>query len=356
MSSTNLDLKSITYQDQLRSKPVRENFTDVQNNFNALRTEVYASIASTAAEVVSARDGFSNLSDNINVRSVYGAGIATGGLVTAAGTPNNTVLITGGSGIVPNGAGVDWNAATSNTIAAVTKPRYVVAVINSDNSLALELGGTADDPILPTLAKTQMPLGGFLQSTAATVVINDSDIWDMRRQGVTFNGKYFHKVQDAVYEANGTVGGTIQVGPGRYYESIDLSGKSNLELSFDQAAVVYRPDDDSECIKCVNATTSESTNITISSANLKGNSKTGNSELLKFAFVDSFYVRDSIFDSNVSSTASYPNMKINNCDNFKMSGNQFLNSAGDFDTTTYNISTCTNYVTDDLLQLYGIIF
>ncbi len=59
MSSSDLNLNSVGFQNQLRSKPVRENFTDIENNFNALRAEVYASIASTASFSASIRACFS---------------------------------------------------------------------------------------------------------------------------------------------------------------------------------------------------------------------------------------------------------------------------------------------------------
>jgi hypothetical protein len=356
MASTDLDLRNIGFQSNLRSKPIRQNYADIENNFNALRAEVYASIASTASEVVSARDKYDNLGDNIRARQGYGSVINTGGIVQAQGTPDNTVYVSTGAGICPNGVGVSWDGANSNTIGVVTKPRYIVTVINSDNTLSLELGATSDDPVLPELGKTQRALGGFLQSTASPVVINNSAIWDMRRQGCNFNGKYFHKIANAVSEANGTVSGTIEIGAGRYYEEVDISGKNNLELRFNRNAVLYRPDDSSYCIECVNSTGSESTNIGIVSADLRGNGKTGNKELLKFQYTDEFYINNSFFDGNISSTATYQNAKILQCDNFKMYGNQFLNSAGDFDRGTYDIGTATNYLSDDLLFIYSIIF
>jgi microcystin-dependent protein len=172
--SNDLNLNSIIYQSALRSKPIRENFTDIQNNFNLLRAEVYASIASTASEVVSARGGFSALIDNINVRSIYGYGVNTGGVITQSGTPNNTVLFSAGNGICPDGSGVSWLGGTSATIGVVTKPRYGVAVINNDSSFAIEWGATATSPSVPLTSSSQLPLASIYQNTTSPVIITDS--------------------------------------------------------------------------------------------------------------------------------------------------------------------------------------
>jgi hypothetical protein len=343
MSSTNLNLSSIEYRDQLRSKPVSDNFTEIQNNFNSLRSEVYASLASTASEVTSARDGYDTLSENINARSLYGAGIATGGLVSAAAVPDNTVVISTGAGICPNGVGVEWDSATSNTIGVVTKPRYIVATINSSNVLSLELGATADDPTLPTLSSTQKALGGFLQSTASPVVINNSDIWDMRRQGATFNGRHYGKIQDAVSVANGTVTGTIDIGPGKYIEEVDLSGKSNLELNFQTDAKLYRPDDSSYAIKSVNGAGTEESNIKIIGADLYGNSKAGAIELAKFEYTDDVVLDRCKLDGNASSTATYKNILINQCDRVIKSNLFLKDGSGAIDQTTLGVTNSTYF-------------
>lgn len=341
MASTDLNLKSILFQDTLRSKPVRENFIDIQNNYNALRSEVYASIASTASEVVSARDGFDNLSDNINARKIWGGGVATGGIVTAQGTPGNTVYISTGAAICPNGVGVEWGGASSNTIAVITKPRYLVAVINSDDTLSLELGGTADDPILPVLGRTQRALGIVYQNTASPAVINNSDIRDARRQGCLYNNQYYWKIQDAVNDVTGTIGGTINVGPGNYYEDVDIKSKSNLTLDFDNDANLYRVADANYAIQCINTAGSLQTNVKIKGGSLWGNGKAGNKELFHAEYIDSLFVDDVIFDGNTAGTAAYLNMFLENCNEYRVDRNLFFGTTGDIDYASVHASSGT---------------
>jgi len=355
--SSDLNLNSISYQNQLRSKPIRENFTDIQNEFNDLRSEVYASIASTASEVTSARDNFSNLSDNLHIRKINPAGVFnTGGRVYAQGTPDNTVRITSGSGICPNGVGVNWTSATSDTIAAVDKPRFIVAVVNSDNSLSLELGSTSDDPILPSLAKTQLPLAIIYQNTAGTVAVTNAYINDARRQGARVYNQYFFHIQDAVDLVNDTLGGNIDIGAGYYYEEIDIRGKSNLTLNFENGARVYRPTDSNYCINSANTASSVTEGIKIIGGSFYGTSKLGNKELLRIEYTDKFILVENIFDGNIAATATYKNAYIDQCDSFKLTRNMFFGTSGEQDMNTYKItSTCTDYITDDLLFLYSIL-
>jgi hypothetical protein len=221
MSST-LNLNTINYQDALRSKPVRENFTDIQNNFNLLRSEVYASIASTASEITTARGGFGALVDNINVRSVNGYGVNTGGIISQAGTPANYVLYSAGNGICPDGSGVKWLAGTSATISAVSKPRYGIGVINNDSSFAIEWGATATRPVYPDLTTSQMPLASIYQGTMSPAVFETADIVDMRGSGAIVNDRNWHfKINDAITEI-GTSNSTLKIGKGTYIEDVSV--------------------------------------------------------------------------------------------------------------------------------------
>jgi hypothetical protein len=342
MASQDLNLNSILFQNQLRSKPIRENFTDIQNNFNALRAEVNAGIASTASEVTSARDGYDTLSKNINARQVWGGGVATGGVVLAQGTPNNTVYVNTGAGICPNGVGVEWDGASSNTVAAVTKPRYIVAVVNSDNTLSLELGATADDPFLPPLTNTQRALGIIYQGTASPAVFNNSDIKDARRQGCLYNDKYYFKINDAVNDVLSTLGGKIEIGAGHYYEDVDLKGKSNLELRFNTDANLYRIADSNYAIQCLNTASSVQTNLKIKGGNFDGNGKQGNKELIKIDYTDELTILGSKFDNNNNSTATYINLTLDNCNDFLVDNISLFDGVGSIDRQTANATASNN--------------
>jgi hypothetical protein len=353
--SSPLNLRNIGFQNNLRSKPIRLNNIDIENEFNALRNEVNATIASTASEITSARDNFNSLQDNIHERKIFGSGVSTGGVITATG--HNYVVIQTGAGITPNGVGVDWDKAQSNTIGTITKERYIVAVANTDGSLSLELGATADDPILPNLSDTQRALGFFLQSTASPVVVNQADIVDARKQGCHLNDKYFWKIQDAVDFASDTIGGRVDVRRGDYYEDINIAGKNNITLDFTSRARVFRVSDSNYCVQSINTTGSVTTGNRIIGGEFKGNGKQGNKELMKIDFTDKFLLAENIFDGNTNGTATYLNLFVDNSDNFKFQRNFFFGTGGDIDSNSYQITaTCTQYITDDLLFIYSLIF
>jgi hypothetical protein len=232
-----------------------------------------------------------------------------------------------------------------------------VAVANSDGSLSLELGATADDPVLPNLSDTQRALATFLQSTASPVAINQADIVDARFQGCQLNDRYFWKVQDAVDFASDTVGGRIDIRKGDYYEDIDISGKNNITLDFRNRARVFRVSDSNYCVQSINTTGSVTTGNRIIGGEFKGNGKQGNKELMKIDFTDKFFLAENIFDGNTNGTATYLNLFVDNSDNFKFQRNFFFGTGGDIDSNSYQITaTCTQYITDDLLFIYSLIF
>jgi hypothetical protein len=175
--SQNLNLPKPKFQSQLRSRPVREALEQIESNFNLLRAEVYASLATTAGEVVSARDNLASLVDNMNIRSVYGNNLGTAAYVDELGTPAMHVHVDAGAGIV-NGVGVSWASATSATLSAPAagKHRLDIVVINTDNSLSVIGGGataSANNCALPSIASTQEQLA-FLYLTAGTTSLNDN--------------------------------------------------------------------------------------------------------------------------------------------------------------------------------------
>lgn len=235
--SSDLNLNRINFQNALRSKPVRENFIDIENEFNLLRAEVYASIASTSSEVTTARGGYGSLVENINARYSAGYGVNTGGIVTPQGTPNNTVHYSTGYGVCPDGSGVKWNGGNSSAISVVTKPRYGVSVINSDSSFSIEWGATATNPVYPDLINSQLPLATIYQNTANPPIFNSEKIYDARNQYVLVNNeKYFWKIQDAI-NFYGNTGSDIFVSKGTYRE--DITYKNNTKINFSCGSILY---------------------------------------------------------------------------------------------------------------------
>ncbi len=315
MASSDLNLNDIGFQSRLRAKTVQENFKDIENNYNALRSEVNVAIASTASEITSARDNFGNLSDNIHARIVYQGDWNTGGVISAQGTPDNTVRVTAGSGIV-GGVGADWVSGTSATLASpLTANRLDVAVFNTDNTISVALGNTGTDPVLPVIGNTQRPLYLISQDTAAPLTIATGDLTDIRGQGAWVKNHYFWSIQGAI---NSISEGAIIVKPGRYFEELDLSGKSNISIIFNNGAILNRPDASSFCIKSVNTVSNEETNISIIGGDFRGNGKAGAFELIRFEFTDKSLITGCILDGNASSTATNKEMQIENCDDFNM--------------------------------------
>jgi len=181
--SQDLNLNRITYQSNLRSKPIRENFIDIENNFNALRSEVYASISSTASEVTSARDNFSNLSDNIHIRKVRENDFESYSYCTATSPASMKVRVLAGSGII-NGIGVSWNSATSATLSNPSsgQHRLDLVVVNTDNSVSIVAGtptATSNDPAWPSIATTQEQLAAIYLTAGTSGLIKDANIFNV---------------------------------------------------------------------------------------------------------------------------------------------------------------------------------
>lgn len=177
MASSDLNLNNVGFQSNLRSKPVRENFQDIQSNFNALRAEVQASIASTASEVTSARDNYSALVDNIHIRRVYNNRISTSTdfKVTQSSPAAMSVEVSAGQGIV-YGTGINATSGTiSVTAPASGKKRIDTIVVDTSNTVAL-LSGTvvssASAASYPSIAQTEMILAHWTIYGTATSITN----------------------------------------------------------------------------------------------------------------------------------------------------------------------------------------
>ena len=235
----------------------------------------------------------------------------------------------------------------STTITAPTNDRYDVVAFNSDNTFTIENGNDSADPILPGLtAYDQIPLAR-IDLTSATATITSSELTDIRGQGCRFflDGRvaWEFKIDDAVQAISA---GIIRVAPGDYFEEVDLSGLSDIELQYDKGAKHYRPDDASYCIKSVNSGGSETTGIKITGGAFYGNGKAGTIELLKITYTDEVEIIGCRFDGNNSSTATYKNWIIDNADNFVLNNNLNLDNSGDIDYTTTNLTNVENYMED----------
>jgi len=338
MSAENLDLDEINFQDLLRSKPVRNNFTDIQIEFNALNNQVNASLAATASEVTAARDNLTYLKDNIHERRIYGSGISTGAEVTTQG--NNTFRLTAGKGITPDGRGLDFSGGTIGTVSAVNNKRYIIMTANADDTVSLELGATADHPNLPDILDSQRALMGAFQSTASPAVFSTSDIWDARRQGCISNGKYFFKIQDAVSHLTNTNGGVISVGGGKYYEEVDLTNKNNIHIKLSPDAKLYREDNLKNIFKCDNTASSITDSVKIQGGQFYGNSQTGAKELVNLSYIKNFTWENSFLNAGDATQATYPEFKLDNISTFVLS-NLIYNDA------LTNISNSTKYTQID---------
>jgi hypothetical protein len=182
MSSSDLSLHTISFQDTLRSKPIRENFTDIQNEHNLLRHEFYASVASTATEITNARDFYPSLVERER-------GVAKGnfnswvdGLAVGPDTEDWCVTVDPGEAIV-NGVGCYNENGIDPLILNEGMPagRSVAAiVINSDNSISCVNGGNKYKGEYPTIAQTQKLLA-YVQLDDAIPAMTAGMIEDRRQ-------------------------------------------------------------------------------------------------------------------------------------------------------------------------------
>lgn len=253
--------------------------------------------------------------------------------------------------------GVDTGAASgtveysrySGTITAPTNKRWDVVVIDSGNTISIVSGNDSNDRIFPAISISQRPIA-LIDMDSATATITDSLITDISKQGCITGNKWYFNIQDAVDSLNDRTQiieqGNILIRKGDYYEEVDLIGKNNISLIFENGAKMYRVDDTTYCIKSINTVGNETVGIKIIGADLYGNGKAGAIELLKFDYTDEFMIKDCRFDSNNSSSATYKNFLIDNADNFKLNDNLILDNSGDIDYTTTNISNATNYMED----------
>lgn len=184
-----LNLKQVIFQSALRSRPVRDNFTEIQNAVNDQQEQIDLMLTPPAgSEVTNARDYYSVLRDRIRASGLAGGNkLVSGGVVSEQGTPDMTVAVSAGTAIV-NGIGCTWAGASSGTITAPTagNNRYDVVVINSDNTLSIVAGTESATPIAPAITASQKALA-LIYLTDATTEITNTEIVNVYR-GFTCHG------------------------------------------------------------------------------------------------------------------------------------------------------------------------
>jgi hypothetical protein len=177
MSSSDLNLNNIGFQSNLRSKPNRENFGDIENNFNALRADFLAGGTSTAGEVVNARDNYSLLVDNVHIRRVYNNRISTNtDFQTSESSPAAlSVDVTSGQGIV-YGTGINATSGTiSISVPSAGKKRIDCVIVDNANTLSVLPGAEVNatgSASFPSIAQTEMILSHYTIYDTATSILN----------------------------------------------------------------------------------------------------------------------------------------------------------------------------------------
>jgi hypothetical protein len=194
--SNELDLNQILYQNNLRSKPVRQNFSNIETEFNALKTEFDAQATfTTFSEVVQARESRSSLKANLtNIRREIApdGAYAVGLRVSEQDTPDMTVKILTGNGFV-SGEGVVLNTAVdSATIGTAVsgKHRIDAVVINNSSNTSIKTGGevsTATAPEIPSISTGEMLLAHFEVTNTMTQIDQDEIVDDRNILSVQSN-------------------------------------------------------------------------------------------------------------------------------------------------------------------------
>ena len=355
------DIFILKFQDDVDSFPHRENYENLKNAINDNQDQIDAiSTAASGNEVVNARDNADTLQDRLRQASKPQKNVVITGLeTTEQGTPDMTVQVSIGYALVNGILTQKTSITNTGTVTAPTNKRWDVVVIESDNSITIVTGNDSNDRVLPAIAISQRPLA-ILNLLSGTTSLNDGvEITDASEMGCEVNRRWYWKIQDAVDSlddrSNALIGGDVLIHRGDYYEEVDLSGKSNINLIFENSATIQRISNTARCLKSINTTGNEEDTIRIIGADLQGNGKAGSLELLKFEFTDNFLITQCKFDGNNSSSASFKNFVIDNCDGFKLSENFILNNSGEPDTAEYNIANSTFYITDDLLFIFSLI-
>jgi hypothetical protein len=346
---TDNDVYEIGFQDDVDSFPLRETFANIKAAHNDLETTV-ANITTAASgnEVVDARDYAATLQDRLQYASrEQGNFVISGLIVTEQAVPDMTVQVSAGQAIVNGVLTVKMAVSNSSTVTAPVNKRFDVVVMNSDNTLSIVVGNDSNDRVLPAIASSQRPLA-ILDLDSATVSLNNgAEIIDSSVMGCYADGVWYWKIQQAIDSfddrTNAVEQGFVYIKKGDYYEEVDLSGKSNVTLIFENGAKVYRISNTARAIKSINTVGNETVGIKIICADLYGNSKSGAFELMKFEYTDELSLLNCRCDGNSSASATYKNILINQCDRI-IKRDLFLDDgSGNIDFSTMGLTNVTAY-------------
>lgn len=198
---TSSDIQEVTFQSDVDSYPLRDNFTNLKNKTNELVDEISAvSIGTTNAETTDARPYHTNLKNRLDsIGSGQSNYLKSGGAVTVNADTSKVDVAAGQAKC--NGIDVNWSAATSGavTAAAAGKHRIDCVVANSDNTLTIVTGSDKDKDTenitFPSIATTQLPL--------AWLYVDDTGAVDLT------NNIYTISVKDAYGETDGILTGGV---------------------------------------------------------------------------------------------------------------------------------------------------
>jgi len=333
---TTADIAIINRQSDVTSLEHRTNYATLKNKINEIIDDFSAvSIGTTNAETTAARPYHTSLKNRLDsIWSGQANYVKDGGAVTVNGGDPQKFDITAGEAKI-TGIDVKWSASTTATIAYTsTNTRFDIIVANSDSTLEVLTGTESADPVYPSVATTQKPLARLTVGTAS-ITITDCRDWGAyyRFEGAA---KYNWKIQGAVDDISGTSEITEIIAIGEFYEEVDLSGEDNIYLNL-QYSKLYRINSTSYCIVSDNTVSNETTNTRILYGDFYGNSKAGTPELIFMDYADNLIIHGCRFDGNSSSTATYPNMNITNCDNVVITDNIGLTN------TNFGTSSITVY-------------
>jgi len=133
-----LSLKQVLFQDELRSKPVRENFDDIQSESNSkdARITILEAGIDSDSEVLAARESAASLKANLlNIREqISPNGYQAVGFRVVENVPDMKVKVELGNGFV-NGSGIVLlTDQTSGAITAAASGKHRIDAVVIDAS------------------------------------------------------------------------------------------------------------------------------------------------------------------------------------------------------------------------------
>jgi len=184
-----ITVNGVSFQSNLRSKPLNADITTLASGVNNLQTQIdNLNATASASEVVNARDYHTVLKDRIQSNSLsIGTRLISGGNITEQSTPDMTIKWDLTEAIV-DGIGCLKTAGSSGTITAPSaNPRLDYVVLNSDNTVSILTGSESATPVFPSTASSQLILGALYLKTSTTSLNNYQEVFTFKNA----NNPYF---------------------------------------------------------------------------------------------------------------------------------------------------------------------